>query len=196
MATALSDAALDQLFRTARSRNAWSDQPLDPAMIERIFDVMKWGPTSANGWPARFIWVQSDEAKQRLASCASGTNAPKILAAPVTVIIGRDASFHEKLPTLFPHSPQMHEIMRQPAVAHPTAQRNATLQGAYLMIAARALGLDCGPMSGFDAKKVDAEFWTGTDISTDFLCSLGYGSDRDLFERLPRPDFADVNSVV
>ncbi len=151
------------------------------------------GPTSANSCPARFVWVTSAEGKERLAACAMASNPDKIRKAPVTVVIGRDEDFAERMPQLFPHAPHMHQIMKLPAWGGPTALRNTTLQGAYLMLAARALGLDCGPMSGIDLAKVDAEFFAGTNVKTDFICSLGYGTDENLFPRSPRLDFEEAN---
>lgn len=194
--TKLSDAALDQIFMTARSRNGWSDRPVDDATIHAIYDLLKWGPTSANCQPARFVWVRSAGEKAKLAECASKTNGAKILAAPVTVIIGRDLDFAENMERTFPHNPAMKAIFSNPAVAGPTAQRNTTLQGAYLIVAARALGLDCGPMSGFDNGKVDAAFFAGTNIQSDFICSIGHGTEENLFERLPRLEFDEANRIV
>lgn len=194
---ALDDAALDLIFREARTRNGWADTPVSDAEIEAIYDLLKWAPTSGNGSPARFVWVKSAAEKEKLAACSSGSNAAKILAAPVTVLIGRDREFHEKLPELFPHGPYMYELMRDnEAVRAATAQRNATLQGAYLIIAARALGFDCGPMSGFDAAKVNETFFAGTTVEIDFICSIGHGTEENLFPRLPRLSFTDANRIV
>lgn len=192
----LADAAIDQLFRHARTRNAWSDRPVDDATIASLYEIAKWGPTSANSSPARFVWVRSEEKKQRLAECAFNANPEKIRAAPVTVIIGRDLDFADRMPELFPHNPGMHAMMRNPQMAVATAQRNTTLQGAYLIIAARALGLECGPMSGFDAAKVDAAFFGGTNVATDFICSIGYGLEEGTYPRLPRLAFGDANRIV
>lgn len=192
----LPDQVLKQIFLTARSRNGWSDRPVDDATIKAIYDLAKFGPTSANSQPARFIWVRSEEQKAKLAECASANNSAKIMAAPVTVIVGRDLDFAEHLPRTFPHAPQMHEAMKQPALAAATAQRNTTLQGAWLIVAARALGLDCGPMSGFDNAKVDEAFLAGTNVQSDFLCSIGYGTDENMFDRLPRLSFEETNRIV
>ncbi|WP_428152165.1 malonic semialdehyde reductase [Brevundimonas sp.] len=193
---ALDASSLDQLFRTARTRNAWSPRPVEDQTIQDIYDLLKLGPTSANSSPARFVWVRSEAARQTLADCAMGANPPKILAAPVTVIIGRDMAFADRMPELFPHAPHMHHLMKTPGMGEATAVRNTTLQGGWLIMAARALGLDCGPMSGFDRDKVDAAFFAGTTVTTDFLCSLGYGTDEGLFDRLPRLAFDDANRIV
>ena len=193
----LPEEAKDLIFRTARTRNGWSDAPVTDADIQAIYDLAKWGPTSANGSPARFVWVKSQEGRETLAACASGTNAAKILAAPVTVLIGRDLSFHDKLDYLFPQGPYMKTLMEgSPEIARATAVRNTTLQGAYLIIAARSLGFDCGPMSGFDADKVNQAFFAGTTVEVDFICSIGKGTDAGLFDRLPRLPFEDANRIV
>lgn len=190
---ALNDQALDQMFRTARTRNGWSDRPVSADLIRQVYDLAKMGPTSANCSPARFVWVTSIEGREKLASCAMATNPDKIRKAPVTVIIGRDDDFANRMPELFPHAPQMHQLMKMPAFGGPTAVRNTTLQGAYLMLAARALGLDCGPMSGVDLAAVDAAFFAGTNVHTDFVCAIGYGTDENLFARSPRLKFEDAN---
>ena len=170
-------AALDRLFRTARTRNAWTGTAVSAEQIREIYELMKLGPTSANSCPARFVWVKTDEGRARLAALASQTNRIKILAAPLTVIVGYDLDFAEHLPTLFPaRGEQMKEIFRDERLAQSTAFRNSSLQGGYLILAARALGLDTGPMSGFDNARVDAEFFAGTRIKSNFLCSIGYGS--------------------
>jgi nitroreductase len=188
MAHLLDDAALDALFRTARTRNGWENRPLTREQINAIYDLTKWGPTSANLSPARFVFVESDEGKAKLAACVSAGNAPKVLAASVTVIIGMDLKFAEKAPQLFPHEPS--DAIRE------TAFRNSTLQGGYLMMAARALGLDCGPMSGFDKAKVDAGFFAGTSVEANFICAIGYGTEERLFPRLPRLAFDEACQIV
>jgi 3-hydroxypropanoate dehydrogenase len=193
---ALSQDALATLFLDARSHNGWSDAPVTEADIRRIYDLAKWGPTSANSSPARFVWVQSEEGRARLAACASGANSAKILAAPVTVIIARDPAFYRHIERLFPHSQEMQALLRQPEVAKPTAQRNATLQGAYLMLAARALGFDIGPMSGFDMAKVNAEFLAEHGWEADWLCSIGHGNGENMYPRLPRLDFDEAGTIV
>jgi 3-hydroxypropanoate dehydrogenase len=197
MANKLDAIALDQLFRRARTRNGWTDRPVSEEQLRELYDLMKLGPTSANSCPARFVWVRSSEGKARLGACASGTNRPKILAAPVTVIVGYDLDFAEQLPKLFPARGQdMKAIFQNEQLAQTTAFRNGSLQGGYLILAARALGLDTGPMSGFDNARVDAEFFAGTRIKSNFLCSLGYGSDENLHPRNPRLSFDDAGSFA
>jgi 3-hydroxypropanoate dehydrogenase len=193
MPNKVDDAALDQLFRNARTRNAWTDQPVSDDQIHALYDLVKMGPTSANCCPARFVWVKTAEGKARLAAAASQTNRPKLLAAPVTVIVGYDLDFAERLPQLFPaRGEKMKEIFKDEALAQTTAFRNSSLQGGYLILAARALGLDTGPMSGFDHVRLDAEFFAGTRIKSNFICSLGYGSDENLFPRNPRLSFDEA----
>ncbi len=196
MSVALDSAALDRLFRTARTRNGWSDRPVPLALLRELYDLLKWGPTSANVSPGRFVFLTTPAAKARLAPFLSQNNRPKTLAAPVTVIIGFDLSFATHLPRLFPHAPTAKDWFADPEVALTTAFRNGSLQGAYLILAARALGLDCGPMSGFDQAGVDAEFFAGTTIRSNFICNLGYGTDENLFERSPRLTFEEACSVL
>jgi len=195
MKQALSVAALDQLFRDARTYNAWEDTPVDEALIRELYDLLKWGPTSANGCPARFVWVRSPEGKARLAGVAAEMNRPKILTAPVSVIIGNDLDFASQLPKLI-SSPEraqaMQKMFAQPSVTETTAMRNGSLQGAYLIIAARALGLDCAPMSGFDNAGVDQAFFSGTKIQSNFICSLGYGKPDSLYPRSSRLTFEEA----
>jgi 3-hydroxypropanoate dehydrogenase len=192
MAKALDNVVLDQLFRAARTQNSWVQEKLPDSTYEAVYDLMKWGATSANCCPARFVWVTSEHGRKRLSELAAPGNAPKILQAPCTVIIGHDLQFAESLPRLFPHNPTMKDYFRDPRAAEATAARNGTLQGAYLMMAARALGLDCGPMSGFDQAGVDKEFFTGTAIKSNFICALGHGNNENLFDRSPRLTFAEV----
>lgn len=196
MSEALNDVALDQLFRQARSYNGYVDTPLDQAALEAIWDLMKFGPTSANCLPARIIWCTSEAAKQKLAACCMPSNADKILQAPVTAIIGMDLEFYEKLPELFPHTDARSWFVGNDALIEKTAFRNSSLQGAYLMLAARALGLDTGPMSGFDNAAVDAAFFADTKVQSNFICTLGYGDKSTIFERSPRPEFGRFNTVV
>jgi len=185
--------ALDRLFRTARTRNAWTEHPVTEHQLRELYDLMKFGPTSGNCCPARFVWVRSAEGKNRLAAVVAPTNAPKILAAPVTVIVGYDLNFAEQLPKLFPtRGKDMQAYYSDPLVAQSTAFRNSSLQGAYLIIAARALGLDCGPMSGFSNEAVDLEFFANTRIKSNFICSIGYGSNENLFPRNPRLTFEEA----
>lgn len=191
--SALPQSALDQLFLTARTYNEWSDLPVDEQTVHSLYDLFKWGPTSGNSCPARFVWVRSSEAKAQLASLASGTNRPKILAAPLTVIIGYDLAFPDTMPKLFPARGEvMRQAFLQPGVAEVTAKRNGSLQGAYLIIAARALGLNCGPMSGFDNESVDRVFFSDTRIKSNFICSIGYGKAGTPFPRNPRLTFDEA----
>jgi 3-hydroxypropanoate dehydrogenase len=188
----LTESALDQLFRAARTRNGWIDRPVSEQQLRELYDLVKLGPTSGNCCPACFVWVTSAEAKKRLAACAPPNNAPKILAAPVTVIVGYDLDFAEQMPKLFPaRGKDMQAYFADPEIALSTAFRNSSLQGAYLILAARSLGLDCGPMSGFSNEAVDSEFFTGTRIKSNFICSIGYGSDESLFPRHPRLTFEE-----
>jgi 3-hydroxypropanoate dehydrogenase len=194
MADALQPAALDQLFRGARTYNGWSDRPLDEAVVRELYDLLKWAPTSANCCPARFVWVRSAEGKAKLATLAMELNRPKILAAPLTVIIGNDLDFPEALPKLLPgpRAETVQKMFAQPGLAEITAMRNGSLQGAYLIMAARALGLDCGPMSGFDNAGVDQAFFAGTRIQSNFICSLGHGTPESVYPRNPRLSFEDA----
>ena len=196
MSQPLSDTSLDQIFRTARSRNGWSPEPIPEPDLRAIYDLAKMGPTSANMSPARFAWVVSQAGKETLASLSSATNGAKILVAPVTVIIGYDLDFPEQLPKLFPHNPTAKDWFGDPVFRESAAFRNSSLQGAYLMIAARALGYDCGPMSGFDNAGVDAAFFEGTRIKSNFICSIGKGTDENLFDRSPRLTFEEAGRIV
>ena len=196
MSGILEGSALDQLFREARTRNGWSDKPVSDAQIREIYDLFKFGPTAVNSTPARVVWVKSEEAKQRLAPHLSGNNRVKTMKAPVTAIIGYDQDFHEKLPKLFPNAPGAKDWFPTPESRQETAFRNGTLQGAYLIIAARALGLDAGPMSGFDNAGVDKEFFAGTTVKSNFIVALGYGTDENLYPRNPRLDFDEANTIL
>lgn len=188
--------ALDQLFFSARSYNGYLDTPVPQAQLERIWELMKMGPTSANILPARIIWCTSDAAKQKLAACASAQNQPKILSAPVTAIIGMDLDFPETVPELFPHNPGAKDWFADPVARETAAFRNSSLQGGYFILAARAVGLDTGPMSGFDNQAVDAAFFAGTAIRSNFISTLGHGDPASIFPRLPRPDFARFNTIA
>jgi 3-hydroxypropanoate dehydrogenase len=207
----LGDEALDQLFRQARSHSAWLDNPVPDDLLRQVYDLMKWGPTSANTSPARFVFLRSRKAKERLKPALAPGNVEKTMKAPVTVIIAYDLLFFEKLPKLFPHNPAMRDhFARNPQLVEVTAKRNSSLQGAYLMIAARAIGLDCGPMSGFDNAKVDEEFFgagkecEGCDqeffpaghVKSNFLCNLGYGDSSKLFPRSPRLAFEEACTLL
>lgn len=190
-------AALDQIFREARSYNGWLDRPVSDDQLREIWDLARMGPTSANMQPTRIVWVKSPESKQRLAELSGGTNPAKILQAPVTAIIGYDLDFHEELPWLFPHTDARSWFEGNEPLRDVSAQRNSALQGAYLIIAARALGLDTGPMSGFDNAGVDAAFFANQPrIRSNFLCSVGYGDPTTIFARSPRPDFDKFNVIV
>ncbi|KAF1014225.1 MAG: putative malonic semialdehyde reductase RutE [Stenotrophomonas maltophilia] len=196
MSNALDAAALDQLFCTARTQNAFLDTPVDDSTLQALYDLVKFGPTAANASPARFVFVKSAEAKQKLAPALSEGNLKKTLAAPVTVIVGFDQDFHEKLPYLFPHTDAKAWFDGPREGRHEGALRNGSLQGAYLILAARALGLDAGPMSGFDNGKVDEAFFAGTAIKSNFLVNLGYGDASGLFPRLPRLSFDEAARIA
>jgi 3-hydroxypropanoate dehydrogenase len=196
MAEPLNADALDQLFRTARTYNGYLDRPVTQAQMDAIWDLMKYGPTSANALPARLIWCASADAKQKLAALTMPANAEKILQAPVTVIIGMDLEFYEHLPELFPHADARSWFAGNDAMIEATAMRNSSLQGAYFILAARALGLDTGPMSGFSNEAVDAAFFAGTKVKSNFISTLGYGDPATIFERSPRPGFDRFNTVL
>ena len=197
MSEPLSDSALDQLFRTARTYNGYTDQPVSTEQLHAIWDLVKFGPTSANSLPARIVWCVTDEAKAKLAALALPANAEKILKAPVTAIIASDNEFYENLPELFPHADARSWFVGNEALAHTTAFRNSTLQGGYFILAARALGLDTGPMSGFNNAGVDEAFFADQpNLKSNFISTLGYGDPAAIFERSPRPDFARFNSIA
>ncbi|MBR2172605.1 malonic semialdehyde reductase [Sphingopyxis sp.] len=197
MSEPLSDSALDQLFRTARTYNGYLDKPVSEAQLHAIWDLVKFGPTSANSLPARIIWCVTDEAKAKLAAHAIPGNEEKIRKAPVTAIIASDNEFYENLPEFFPHTDARSWFAGNEALAQTTAFRNATLQGAYFILAARALGLDTGPMSGFNNAGVDEAFFADQpNVKSNFISTLGYGDPATIFERSPRPDFARFNSIA
>ena len=196
MSQPLDDAALDQVFRTARTYNGYLDKPVSEEQLHAIWDLMKMGPTSANQMPARLVWCVSEEAKEKLAACAGGTNPDKIRKAPVSVIIGMDIDFHEQLPWLFPHVDAKSWFEGNEALREVSAMRNSTLQGAYFIIAARMVGLDTGPMSGFSNAAVDEAFFAGTRVKSNFISTLGYGDPATIFPRSPRPDFARFNTLA
>lgn len=182
----------EQLFTEARTQNGYLDAPLPDERLHQLYDLLKWGPTAANSSPARFVFVRSAEAKARLLGCVSPGNVEKVRQAPVTAIVGMDLEFHEKLPALFPHADARSWFAGKPEAIRTSAFRNSSLQGAYLIIAARALGLDCGPMSGFDTAAVDAAFWAGTSVTTNFICTLGAGDPAKVFPRNPRLAFEEA----
>jgi 3-hydroxypropanoate dehydrogenase len=192
----LDDQALDTLFRTARTHNGWQGPGVTEKEMRAIFDLAKWGATSANCSPARFVFVVSEEAKEKLKPALIAGNVEKTMAAPATVIVAYDLDFHEHLPKLFPHTDARSWFAGNEALIQTTAFRNGTLQGAYLMLAARSFGLDCGPMSGFDNAKVDAAFFAGTKIKSNFLCNLGHGDPSKLFPRSPRFTFDEVCRIA
>ena len=193
----LADDALDAIFRKARSYNGYTDDPVGEDQLHQIWELMKWGPTSANQLPARLVWCVSDEAKGKLAACASAQNQPKILKAPVSVIIAMDVEFHEHLPELFPHTNAKAWFDGNTELRTASAFRNSTLQGAYFIIAARALGLDTGPMSGFDQGAVDKAFFADQPgVRTNFISTLGHGDPSTIFDRSPRPAFERFNSIA
>lgn len=196
MSKPLDPAALDQLFRTARTYNGYLDRPVSQEQMDAIWELMKFGPTSANALPARLVWCTSAEAKDKLAALAMPANGDKIRKAPVTVIIGMDLEFYEQLPELFPHADARSWFAGSPELAEATAFRNSSLQGAYFILAARALGLDTGPMSGFSNEAVDQAFFAGTTVKSNFISTLGYGDPATIFDRSPRPAFERFNTIV
>ena len=211
MKTRLPDECLRQIFLEARTYNSWLDKPVSDDTLRQIYDLMKWGPTSANASPARFVLVRSREAKERLRPTLAPGNVEKTMTAPVTVIVAYDLMFYEKLPRLFPHAPVMRDLFAgNPQLVETTAKRNSSLQGAYLMVAARALGLDCGPMSGFDNARLDEEFFGAGEecqgceqeffpeghVKSNFLCNLGYGDPSKLNPRSPRLEFNEACTLL
>ena len=192
----LDAAALDLLFNSARTHNAWQDRKIEPELLSAIYDLAKMGPTSANCSPARFVFVQSEAAKAKLKPALLESNVDKTMSAPVTVIVGSDQAFYERLPQLFPHADAKSWFVGNAELIAATAFRNSTLQAAYLMMAARSLGLDCGPMSGFNNAQVDASFFAGTAVKSNFLINLGYGDTNALFPRSPRLNFAEACQLV
>jgi 3-hydroxypropanoate dehydrogenase len=211
MAHPVDDTALDTLFREARTFTKWQPKPVTDETLTALYDLLKWAPTSANAAPARFAFLRSQEAKERLRPALAPANVEKTMSAPVTVIIAYDLKFYEHLPKLFPHKPGMATLFESNAeMVETTARRNSSLQGAYLILAARALGLDCGPMSGFDSAKVDEvffaagqpcfgcdqEFFPEGHVKSNFLCNLGYGDPAALHPRLPRLSFTEACSLL
>lgn len=204
MKSVLPDEALNQIFREARTHNGWLDKPVTEEILYQLYELMKFGPTSANGSPARLVFIRTPEAKERLRPALTPGNVEKTMAAPVTAIIAYDLLFFEKLPKLFAHKPGMKDLFSQnPQLAEETARRNSSLQGAYFIIAARALGLDCGPMSGFNNARVDEEFFgAGKElfapgfVKSNFLCNLGYGDESKLLPRLPRLSFNEACAIL
>lgn len=192
----LNDEALDTIFRKARTHIAWLNQPVSDETLHRLYNLMKWGPTSANCSPARILFLRTKEAKERLKPALAPLNVDKTMAAPVTAIVGYDLEFYDHLPKLFPNNPTFRDYFaNSPELAQTTAFRNGSLQGGYFIIAARAVGLDCGPMSGFDNAKVDGEFFPPTQKSN-FICNLGYGEDSKLYPRNPRLSFEEACKLL
>ncbi|RKK01397.1 malonic semialdehyde reductase [Pseudoroseomonas wenyumeiae] len=196
MADKIDSAALDQLFLTARTMNKWQDKPVTDEKLHELYDLLKMAPTSANASPGRFLFIRSPEAKEKLKPALSAGNLEKTMSAPVTVVVAYDTAFYDKLPFLFPHADAKSWFTSSPAFAEKTAFRNATLQAGYLIMAARAIGLDAGAMSGFDAGKVDAAFFEGTTWKADLLINLGYGDPSGTFGRLPRLPFEEAAKIV
>jgi 3-hydroxypropanoate dehydrogenase len=194
--TAVSKDCMDQVFREARTHNEWLAQPVSSELLRRVYELTAWGPTSANSTPARFVFLTTLEAKERLRPALSAGNLEKTMAAPVTVIIAWDTEFYEKLPKLFPHKDMRSVFLGKPGLVEVTAFRNSSLEGGYFILAARALGLDCGPMSGFDNGKVDAEFFPDGKWKSNFLCNLGYGDGAKLFPRNPRLSFDEACLIL
>jgi len=190
------DVLLDQLFRHARTHNGWQDRSVSDVLLRAVYDLAKMGPTSANSSPARFVFVKSKMAKEKLKPSLSANNQEKTMAAPVTVIVAMDMTFYQHLPKLFPHTDAKSWFESKDELTYATAFRNSTLQGAYLILAARALGLDAGPMSGFDNAKVDAAFFAGTPVRSNFLINLGYGDSSKLFPRNIRLSFDEVAQIA
>ena len=182
----------EKLFTEARTQNGYKPEPVPDDTLRQLYDLMKWGPTAANSTPARLIFVRSAAGKEKLLACVSPGNVNKVREAPVTVIVGMDIDFHEQLPKLFPHTDARSWFAGKDALRAESALRNSSLQGGYLIMAARALGLDCGPMSGFDAAKVDAAFWAGSTVRTNFICALGQGDPSKVFQRNPRLSFDEA----
>ncbi len=196
MKESLSKASLQQLFTEARTHNGFLAKEVSTETLNSLYDLLKWGPTSANGSPGRFVFVKSAAAKEKLLGAVAPGNIDKVKSAPVTVIIAEDREFYEKLPKLFPHADAKSWFAGNASLIESTAFRNSSLQGAYLMIAARALGLDCGPMSGFDPAKLDASFFPGTSWRSNFICNLGYGDETKLYPRLPRLEFSEACQIL
>jgi nitroreductase len=193
----LDDLSLDLMFRKARSHNAWQDKPVSDETLHQLYELMKWGPTANNACPARITFVKGDEAKERLVPCLMPMNENKVRTAPVVAIISYDMKFYEQMPKLAPFRPDANQrFIDNPKLIEPFAFRNGTLQGAYLMFAARAIGLDTGPMSGFKNAEVDEAFFKGTDMKSNFLCALGYADETGIFQRLPRLPFDEACQIL
>jgi 3-hydroxypropanoate dehydrogenase len=193
---AINDEALDTIFRTARSQNKWLDKPVSPPLLMAVYDLMRFGPTSANCSPARIVFLVSQESKERLKPHLLPQNVEKSMTAPAVAVIGYDLDFPQHMPRLFPHNPGAKDWFGDPVLREKTAFRNGTLQGGYFIIAARALGLDCGPMSGFNNDAVDKEFFAGTNVKSNFICGVGYGDPSGVFARSPRLEFDEACKIL
>lgn len=196
MPHAVNDEALDTIFRAARSQNKWLGKPVSPALLMAVYDLMRMGPTSANCSPARIVFLVSPEAKERLKPFLIPSNVAKAMTAPAIAIIGYDLDFPERMPKLFPHNPGAANWFGDPVLRQTTAFRNGSLQGAYFIVAARALGLDCGPMSGFGNDAVDKEFFAGTNVKSNFICGVGYGDPSAVLARSPRLEFDEACKIL
>lgn len=197
MSKSLNETALDQLFRNARSHNGWQDRDVSDAQLQQIYDLMKWGPTSANSCPARLVFIRSDAAKQKLKACLDEGNVRKSMTAPVVALIGMDMEFYDKLPKLFPHNPDaVSWFAGKPEKIQVNAFRNSSLQGAYFILAVRSLGLDAGPMSGFNYAKMDETFFPEGKVKSNFICAIGYGDEARLYPRGPRLDFDEACKIL
>lgn len=195
--TGLDDLSLDLMFRKARSHNTWQDKPVSDETLNTLYNLMKWGPTANNACPARIAFVKSDEAKEKLIPCLMPNNENKVRTAPAIAIIGHDLKFYEQMPKLLPFRPDANQrFIDNPDLVQPFAFRNGSLQGAYLMFAARAIGLDAGPMSGFKNPAVDKAFFEGSNIKSNFLCALGYADETGIFQRLPRLEFDEACQIL
>ena len=186
----------EQLFDNARTHSVFKAEPIPEATLRQLYELLKWAPTSANCSPARFIFVSTPEGKEKLLAGMAPGNVEKTRSAPVSVVIGMDMEFFEKLPQLFPHADAKSWFVGNQPMIDATAFRNSSIQGGYFILAARSLGLDCGPMSGFDAAKVDAAFWAGTSVKTNFICNLGHGDASKLFARSPRLSFEEACRIA
>jgi 3-hydroxypropanoate dehydrogenase len=196
MTHAISDDALDVIFRNARSQNKWFDKPVSTTLLMAVYELARFGPTSANVSPARFLFLVSEAARERLKPHLLPSNVNKVMTSAATVLIGYDLDFPELVPKLFPHNPGARDWFNDPVVRETTAFRNGTLQGAYFLIAARALGLDCGPMSGFNNAAVDREFFTGTKVKSNFLCAIGHGDPSGVLARSPKLSFDEACQIL
>lgn len=197
MTECIDDNAINRLFLAARSQNSWRDKPVPEAQLRRVYELMRWGPTSANCFPLRILFVTDAETKARLATHCFDANPPKVVAAPVAAILGYDRRFFEEMPRLFPHNPDIATMFAANGdLSEATAFRNSSLQGAYLMMAARSVGLDCGPISGFDNAGVDVEFFPDGRVVSNFICLMGHGDPAGVWPRLPRPEFDEVCRLI